>query len=87
MRFKAAQIPCARRKRTFLSLFHDSDGYEANGDMKPASRNNRALLKRKWASNMHAARDGLSTISYEILAREPIVDPAGRKPGTCEESR
>jgi hypothetical protein len=84
LRFKAARIPCARRKCFFRPLFHESDGYEANGDMKSAGLANRALQKGKWAPNRRAGRDGLSTISYEILSREAIADPAGREHGPCE---
>jgi N-terminal domain of galactosyltransferase len=74
-RFKAANIRCDRRKGAFLALDHESDGYDRTGAMKPAGRANEALLTRKWASNAPRVEDGLSTIAFDILAREAIPDP------------
>lgn len=71
-RFQAADIACTRRRGSFRPLHHDSDGYEADGNLNPDGARNRALYMEKWRPGGTPEKDGLSALSYEIVSREVL---------------
>lgn len=77
-RFAAAGIACIRRPGVFCPLAHESEGYRADGSMNETAGFNRALYGRKWQGGRPQAADGLSTLSYELLARETLAEGDGR---------
>lgn len=83
-RFVAAQIPYARRKGTFIALDHDAEGYDLTGALTPGAKSNEALMLAKWTSGAPNAHEGLSSLSYEVLAREELPDPAPERAATYE---
>jgi hypothetical protein len=82
-RFEAAGISCIRRPGTFYPLTHVSQGHEADGSMNEDAALNRVFYNRKWHTGRLEKADGLSTLSYEILARETLAAPI-RGNGMCE---
>jgi hypothetical protein len=84
-RFAAANIRWSRRKGTFSPLDHDSNGFNPDGSAKPAASANHALFDRRWAAGAEKMEDGLSTISYQILSREPLTpSPTPERPAKYE---
>jgi N-terminal region of glycosyl transferase group 7/N-terminal domain of galactosyltransferase len=82
-RFQAANITCVRRRGSFRPLIHDSEGYEADGNLNEAGARNRALYLDKWRVSAPRQADGLSTLTYEILSRQTLVEPVNEQ-GGCE---
>jgi hypothetical protein len=82
-RFQAADISCARRRGSFRPLHHDSEGYEADGNLNQDGLRNRDLYLQKWQSGQPREADGLSTLSFEILSREILAEAAAGQ-GVCE---
>jgi hypothetical protein len=73
-RFVDAGIVPGRRRGTFVALSHRNAGHELDGAPNAIGRVNRALFERKRAAR-DQARDGLSTLAFDVLARTPIPDP------------
>ena len=82
-RFEAADIACVRRRGSFRPLHHDSQGYEADGNLNQAGARNRALYMEKWQTGRAREKDGLSTFSCQVLSREVLAEAAGGQ-GACE---
>lgn len=80
-RFAAAGRTCIRRPGVFCPLAHPAEGHDAEGGMNEDAALNRTLYMRKWRSGRLEQADGLSTLSYELLARDVLV--AGGD-GRCE---
>lgn len=78
-RFTAAGIPCVRRPGSFVPLLHDSHGYEADGSLNEDAGFNRARYLATWRSGSTRIADGLSTLAYEVLAREPLEEGHGER--------
>ena len=76
-RFEAAGIVPLRRRGSFRPLHHDSEGYEADGNLNQAGARNRALYREKWQSGGRQEKDGLSTLSCQILSREILPEGEG----------
>ena len=72
-RFKAAGIVPGRRRGTFQALDHRNAGFETSGRLRRIALANQAIYERKRAQPDDAA-DGLSTLAYEVLDRQPIPD-------------
>lgn len=77
-RFQALDIACVRRRGSFRPLHHDSEGYEADGNLNEDGKRNRALYMEKWRPDAAREKDGLSTLSFQIRSREILAD------GMCE---
>lgn len=76
-RFKAANIPCTRRKGTFDSLRHDNRGYNEDGSSTPAALANDKIFKDRWMNGgpvVVPQPDGLISTFYEILDRSYVPE-------------
>jgi len=82
-RFQAANITVARRRGSFRPLRHDNEGYEADGFLNETAARNRALYLKKWQRGLPHQADGFSTLSYEVLSRQILVEPVDGQ-GGCE---
>jgi len=82
-RFQAANITVVRHRGSFRPLHHDNEGYKADGNLNETAARNRALYLNKWRPGTPHQADGLSTLSYEILARQTLAEPVDGH-GGCE---
>jgi len=82
-RFRAIGVSCGRRPGSFRLIYHDSEGYEADGSLNETAARNRLLHVKKWRPGTAQGADGLSTLSYELLSRETLFEPIDGK-GGCE---
>jgi hypothetical protein len=73
-RFKAVGIVPGRRRGTFQALDHRNAGFDPTGRLRSIALANQALYERKRASPRDEP-DGLSTIDFEVVDRQPIADP------------
>jgi hypothetical protein len=73
-RFAAAGIATDRRKGTFLPLVHDSEGLKLDATPSPIALVNQQLMQERWAAGLPAAQDGLTTLTFEVIARASLPD-------------
>ncbi|HWE72394.1 MAG TPA: galactosyltransferase-related protein [Stellaceae bacterium] len=71
-RLAAANLRWSRRKGTFTPLDHDSHGFDIQGSPTSAAVANLELYQKRWSPGAAVTEDGLSTLNYRVLAREPI---------------
>ena len=84
-RFASAGIHFTRRKGTYNALDHDSAGFQLDGSATPAAEANGRRYNTHWASGAAPPRDGLSTLSFEILDRRPVpVEGLDERPAPWE---
>lgn len=74
-RFDRAGVAFKRRRGTFQALDHDNHGFKLDGRPSPISEVNKAIFEGRWAAGATPLAEGLSTLEYQIMRRQPIDDP------------
>ncbi len=69
LRIRARKIPTGRRKGRFQPLDHENHGFKPDATPSAAALANRRIFQAAWAGGTIPTGDGLSSLSYDVLAR------------------
>jgi hypothetical protein len=83
-RFVALGIAPGRRQGTFMPLDHRNAGFDAAGKPNAMAEVNRQIFERRRDAGMAMAGDGLSSVRFEVLDRQPMSDPKPERPAPWE---
>jgi hypothetical protein len=84
LRFTVTGIEAGRRKGTFLPLVHDSEGLKLDATPSPIALTNQQLMQERWANGPPMASDGLTTLTFEVIARASLPDPMPERSASWE---
>jgi hypothetical protein len=82
-RFRTAGISVGRRKGTYSALDHENEGFSSEGLPSKTNLDNKKKMLEKWTQSRRA-KDGLSTLKFEILDRREMPDGVPEREASWE---
>ena len=83
MRLALAGFAVARRRGTFLPLYHDNEGFRVQGGPSAIHVVNKVLFERLWTQPL-PPHSGLSTLSFDVISRRNVELPADARAASWE---